>query len=87
VKRLNSVFRYVDRSETLFFSSFEKAKDFLNRNVSDYRSKGAHLNSSKSVDDFPAVWRSIVFFPWSGRTFEITIEEIELDIIPSRDPY
>jgi hypothetical protein len=87
VHRLNSVFRYTDRSEVLFFSSFERAKTHLNENVQDYRAKGAHLTSSKSASDFPTVWRSMIFFPWSGRTFEITIEEIELDIIPTRDPY
>ena len=83
--RLNSIFQYVDREETLYFSSFDRAKDYLDKNVADYRAKGAQLLASKPIDHF--AWRAKIHFPWSGRIFEVTIEEIELDIIPSRSTY
>ena len=85
--RLNSVFKFEDRADTLYFSSFENAKAHLARGVAGYRAKGSQLLSSKSSTAIPCVWRSKIHFPWSGRIFEITIEEIELDIIPKRDSY
>lgn len=85
--RLSYVFKYVDRTETLYFSSFERAKEHLDKSAQDYRSKGAQVLSSKSSNAPPCVWRTKIHFPWSGRIFEVTIEEIELDIIPKRDSY
>ena len=85
--RLSYVYKYVDRDEVRYFSSFERAKECLDKNAQDYRTKGAQMLSSKSANDIPYVWRVKIHFPWSGRIFEITIEEIELDILPKKDPY